>query len=105
MDDVVVCQASGGMQQGPAQGPAGEGERLDPAVVRANVDRAAKMIDQMLEEIMRDLFVEQAASYLTDEQPDVGETQVRGAAWHRMVLLRGRCDARSLSFGSPATTS
>jgi hypothetical protein len=49
---------------------------VDPRVIRQNVDKAAKLIDEMLEDVMREMFVAQAAAYITEEAPELEETQV-----------------------------
>ncbi len=41
--------------------------QMDPAEVREHVSRAGAIIDQMLEGIMREMFVDQAAAYVTSE--------------------------------------
>lgn len=44
--------------------------QMDPAAIREHVNRAAAVIDQMLESIMRDMFVDQATAFVTTEVPD-----------------------------------
>jgi hypothetical protein len=55
---------------------ASPGGGVDPLVIRQNVDKAAKLIDEMLEDVMREMFVAQAAAYITEEAPELEETQV-----------------------------
>ncbi len=51
--------------------------------VRANVNRAAAMLDEVLNDILQELLVDQAASYLTEESPELNEMEVSG--WHPHV--------------------
>eukprot|EP00983_Pelagomonas_calceolata_P117031 1160377-Pelagomonas_calceolata.AAC.10 len=46
--------------------------------VRANVNRAAGVLEEVLNDILQELLVDQAASYLTEERPELNEMEVRG---------------------------
>lgn len=54
-------------------------------MVKENVEKAAKMLEELMEEIMQELFVEQAASYITNDRIDLEENQVNsycmGPSW------------------------
>ncbi|GFH33801.1 hypothetical protein HaLaN_33222 [Haematococcus lacustris] len=53
--------------------------RLTPSELKENVEKAAVVLDEMLEQVMQELFVEQAASYLAEEAVELSECQVRDA--------------------------
>lgn len=53
------------------------GAKLSKENVREHVNRAAAMLDQMLSSIMREMFVDQAAAFVTEEKPELDQCQVR----------------------------
>ncbi len=53
--------------------------RLGRPVIEEHVARAAATLDQMLSTIMREMFVDQAAAFVTDEKPELEQCQVRQA--------------------------
>lgn len=52
--------------------------------VRANVSQAAVMLEEVLNDILQELLVDQAASYLTEESPELNELEVGESLhdWH-----------------------
>eukprot|EP00195_Chlamydomonas_chlamydogama_P008745 CAMPEP_0202897154 /NCGR_PEP_ID=MMETSP1392-20130828/5993_1 /ASSEMBLY_ACC=CAM_ASM_000868 /TAXON_ID=225041 /ORGANISM="Chlamydomonas chlamydogama, Strain SAG 11-48b" /LENGTH=366 /DNA_ID=CAMNT_0049582727 /DNA_START=253 /DNA_END=1353 /DNA_ORIENTATION=- len=61
---------------------------LDRESIRKNVDRAAQMLDEMLEEVMRDMFVEEAAAYISNAQAGLTEEEaVRRAVVQRLEYM------------------
>ncbi|KAL6757921.1 hypothetical protein V8C86DRAFT_3094409 [Haematococcus lacustris] len=52
------------------------------------LQKAAVVLDEMLEQVMQELFVEQAASYLAEEAVELSECQaIRNAVSERMAVL------------------
>ena len=60
------------------------------AAVRAAVEAAAKTLDDIVEEVSREVFVAEAAAYVYNESPDVALADaVRGAVARRLEWLDG----------------
>lgn len=53
-----------------------------------NVERAAKMLDEIVEEVFSDLFVSSGVAYVTEEAPDVAPAEViRAAVMKRIEFM------------------
>ncbi|KAF5838144.1 hypothetical protein DUNSADRAFT_3339 [Dunaliella salina] len=67
---------------------AAQSGKMDPEAVRASVNRAAGVLEEVLNDILQELLVDQAASYLTEESPELNEMEaVRNAVIQRIELL------------------
>jgi hypothetical protein len=77
----AVCRPAAATTRPHPGAPAGggsSGNGISKEVVVANVNRAAATLDAILSSVMRACFVDQAASYLTDEAPELDQRKVGG---------------------------
>uniref|UniRef100_A0A7S3VMY3 Uncharacterized protein n=1 Tax=Dunaliella tertiolecta TaxID=3047 RepID=A0A7S3VMY3_DUNTE len=89
-DDTVRWQGGVGQRRSAAGVVvrAAQGGKMDAEAVRANVNRAAGVLEEVLNDILQELLVDQAASYLTEERPELNEMEaVRNAVIQRIELL------------------
>jgi hypothetical protein len=55
--------------------------------IRANVDKATQMLEEILEEVSDEVFIAQATAYLTDEPEDGSPEALRQAVARRLEFL------------------
>ncbi len=76
-------QAASGPNDTPQQQPSPE----EREAIRANVDKASQMLEEILEEISDEIFIAQATAYLTDEPEEGSNEAVRQAVARRLEFL------------------
>lgn len=66
--------------------PASQDDRDLDAAIRANVDRAAAMLDEIMQEVGQEVFMSEATAYLYDGPPDVTLQQVGGSTTQQRAV-------------------
>ncbi len=72
----------------PAAGSASQQQQEASETIRENVNRAAKTLEEMVEEVAREMFASEAAAYLSADPPELAQADaVRSAVSSRLEWL------------------